>query len=64
MKPAVRRAVVAAEKQMEQAYTLAKKVTVALVKKHKTAWKERNRNLALNDESVRYYHTLEGSPTT
>jgi len=49
---------------MEQAYTLAKKVTVALLKKHKAAWKEKNQNLAVNDDSVGYDYTHEGSPTT
>jgi len=61
--PSMRRSVVAAEKQME-AYALAKNVTVALLKKHKAAWKERNQNLAINDDFVGYYHTRNGLPTT
>jgi len=49
---------------MEQVYLIAKKVAVALVQKHKAAWKERNRHLAENDLSVRHYQTRDGSPTT
>jgi len=62
--PAMRKAVVVAESKMEQVYLIARRVAVALVRRHKEMWKEQNRHLAETYESFQYYQTSEGSPTT
>jgi len=48
---------------MEEAYIMAKNVAVNLLKKHKAAKKERNRNLTENGDYDEDYRTRHGTPT-
>jgi len=42
----MRRAIIATERQMEEAYVMAKNVAVTLLKRHMAAGRERNQSLA------------------
>jgi len=61
--PSMRKAIQVADRQMEEAYIMAKNVAVNLLKKHRAAKKERNRILAENEEYDEDYSTRNGTPT-
>jgi hypothetical protein len=61
--PSMRKAIQVADRQMEEAYVMAKNLTINLLKKHKAAGKERFRNLTENKECDEDYRTHHGTPT-